>query len=170
MNLARYKEILLDGRTNLFAVLDGVSVPELPLKLHKSGLPNFCLLSGELTPDMVHAAPYVVQLTGADKFSEFVFNEGFGKHWGIFAQTRFSMTEVRKHFRALLTVYTEAGEPMLFRFYDPRVLAKFLPTCNGGELVTLFGNIDALYAESVANKSITKFTVDSGRLQQTQLN
>lgn len=170
MEASRLKDVLFDGRTNLFAVLDGVAVPDLPLMLHASGLPNFCLLSGELTPDMVHAAPYVVQLTPDNKFADTVFQKSFGKNWGVFAQTRFSMTEMRKHFRALLTVYTEDGRPMLFRFYDPRVLAKFLPTCNGGELKTLFGNVDAFLAEDVAAKGLAKFQIVGGTLEKTLLN
>ncbi|HMJ07458.1 MAG TPA: DUF4123 domain-containing protein, partial [Pyrinomonadaceae bacterium] len=91
------KEVLLDGRTNVYAVLDGVRVPDLPGRLHRSGVPNFCLLAGDLAPAMVHAAPYVVQLTNDNSFSDWIFNESVGKHWGIFAQSLSSMTEMRKH-------------------------------------------------------------------------
>lgn len=160
---------MLDGRTNLFAVLDGVSVPDLPGRLHTSGLPNFCLLTGDLGPDMVHAAPYVVQLTTENDFSDWIFAESFGKHWGIFAQTLTSITEMRRHFRALLTVYSESGQPMLFRFYDPRVLNKFLPTCNGGELATIFGKVNALLAENAGSGKLVRSEVEAGKLKQTEL-
>lgn len=169
MEAARIKEILIGGRTNLFAVLDSVSVPDLPQRLYASGLPNFCLLAGELTPDVIHTAPYVVQLTSDNEFADWIFTESYGKHWGIFAQTLKSINEMRRHFRALLTVYDESGRPMLFRFYDPRVLRKFLPTCNGGELAALFGKIDFLYAEDEMNRSLLKFEIDSGNLKTTEV-
>jgi hypothetical protein len=35
-----------------------------------------------------------------------------------------------------------------FRYYDPRVLRAFLPTCNAGELKTLFGDVDQFFIES----------------------
>jgi hypothetical protein len=36
-------------------------------------------------------------------------------------------------------VRVEAGGTFLFRFYDPRVLRAYLPTCDAGELATVCG-------------------------------
>jgi len=46
---------------------------------------------------------------------------------------------MRQHFRRFITVHDESGKPLLFRYYDPRVLRTFLPTCNAKELAEIFG-------------------------------
>jgi hypothetical protein len=119
---------------------------------------------------VVYAAPYLVYLSPDSKFADWVFENAFGKHWGIFAQSRRSMVEMRRHFRALMQAYDERGNALKFRFYDPRVLSKFLPTCNGGELRTLFGEVEAFYTESQENDGLMRFRIDSGKLNSTLLN
>jgi hypothetical protein len=164
------RQALFDHQTQLYCVLDGMMVPDLPTRLYKNKVPNYCLLTGDLTPDLEHAAPYLVYLSPDSKFADWVFEESIGKHWGIFAQSPRSLAAMRNHFRALLQAYDERGNPVKFRYYDPRVLAKFLPTCNGGELKTLFGEVQALYAESESGKGLLRFTVENGTLKQGELN
>lgn len=161
------RNTLFSSYTQLYAVLDGVMVPDLPTRLYKGQVPNYCLLTGDLPDDMVYAAPYLVYLSPDSKFSDWVLEESFGKHWGIFAQSPRSMIEMRRHFRALMQAYDENGNPLKFRFYDPRVLSKFLPTCNGGELKTLFGEVQAFYAESEDGTDLVRYQVSDGKLVTT---
>jgi hypothetical protein len=98
-----------------------------------------CLVSGDLTPAMVHAAPYFVFLPPGSELTDWILTDGFGKNWGIFAHSHSRVVDVRAHLRNLLNVYTEEGNAMMFRYYDPRIFRKFLPTCNGGQLKALFG-------------------------------
>ncbi|MGI8813345.1 MAG: DUF4123 domain-containing protein [Pyrinomonadaceae bacterium] len=163
------KQNLFISTTQLYCVLDGVMVPQLPTKLYKERVPNYCLIPGDLTPDMVYAAPYLVYLSPDSKFADLVFEQAIGKHWGIFVQTRRSMMEMRRHFRALLQTYDERGNPMRFRFYDPRVLGKFLPTCNACELTTLFGDVEAFYSESADGKGFMRYSLDNGNLEAKEL-
>ncbi|MEZ4455202.1 MAG: DUF4123 domain-containing protein [Gemmatimonadales bacterium] len=51
---------------------------------------------------------------------------------------------LRTHFRRFLMVATEAGQTLYFRFYDPRVLRIFLPTCDAEQLATFFGPVDGV--------------------------
>ena len=76
---------------------------------------------------------------------------------------------MRKHFRALVTVHDEAGTPMIFRFYDPRVVHKFLPTCNTGELKTFFGKVDAFFAETPDGKGFSRFVIENNMLRENKL-
>jgi hypothetical protein len=170
MDEQQLKQYLFSNRTQLYCVLDGVMVPDLPNRLYKGQVPNYCLLTGDLTPDLVYAAPYLVYLSPDSKFADWVFAESLGKHWGIFVQSRRSMIEMRRHFRALLQTYDERGNPMKFRFYDPRVLGKFLPTCNGGELKTLFGEVEAFYTEAEDGDGLLRFRIENGKLNATILN
>lgn len=158
---------LFSGTTRLYAILDGVLVPDLPNRLYEGQVPNHCLFPGELPPDLVYAAPYLVYMSPDSKFSDWVLEESIGKHWGIFVHSRRSMIEMRRHFLALGQAYDERGNPMKFRYYDPRVLIKFLPTCNGGELKTLFGDTDAIFADDSEAGGIVRFRVLDGKLETT---
>ncbi len=168
MEREKLKQHLFTEGTRLFCILDGASVPQLPMQLYKMQATNECLFKGDLEPDMLYVAPFVVHLPPEDKFTEWVFSEGFGKHWGIFVQSRRSMNEMRRHFRSLVNVYDEDARSLIFRFYDPRVLNKFLPTCDAAQLRQFFGDMDAFYAEDGPN--LIRFRLDKGRLETKELN
>jgi hypothetical protein len=170
MDEKKLRQFLFSDASRLYAVLDGVMVPGLPKRLYEGQVPNYCLLTGDLTPDLIFAAPYLVILTPDSKFADWVLSESRGKHWGIFAQSLRSMIEMRRHFQSLMQVYDERGNPMTFRFYDPRVLSKYLPTCNGGELRTVFGEVQTFYTESEDGKDLLRFRIEDGKLATTRLN
>ena len=170
MTKEELQQHLFTGRTHVFAILDGASIDDLRQRLFETSPPNFCLFRGELEPDVAETAPYLVGLSVGTPFTDWLLGECFGKHWGIFAQSRRSMTDMRTHFRELVTVHDESGKPMIFRFYDPRVLNKFLPTCNGGELVTLFGKVDAFFAEADDGKAMSSYTLENNALSKRELN
>lgn len=147
-----------------YVILDGASVPDLPVKLYELKPPNYCLYRGELEPDMTYVAPYLVHVLPDSPFAKWLLKECWGKHWGIFMQSAVSLVGMRKHFRSLLIVNDAAGNPMLFRFYDPRVLLSFLPTCNDIELKRFFGRINFYYAESDDANSLRRFHLSENQL------
>lgn len=164
------QQLLFTGQTHVFAVLDGASIKGLRTRLYETSPPHYCLFRGELEPDVAEMAPYLVGLIPGSPFTDWVLSESFGKHWGIFAQSRQSITEMRRHFRALIMVHDESGKPMIFRYYDPRVFKEFLPTCNAGELKTFFGKVDVFFAESADGKGMSGFKLEGNELKQTQSN
>lgn len=169
MDQNKFRDTLLSYRTRTYCVLDGASVPDLPKRLYEFDPPNYSLMPGELTPDMVHVAPYVVIMAPDGDFTKWILENGFGKNWGIFVQTRFSITEMRKHFRGLFTVHDETGKPMMFRFYDPRVIRKFLPTCDGDQVQTFFGKIDKFFVESGEGETLIAYSQENGALKETEI-
>ena len=170
MDSAELQQQLFTGRTHVYALLDGASIDGLRNRLHEMRPPNYCLFPGELEPDVAETAPYLVGLIAGTPFSDWVLKEHFGKHWGIFAQSRQSMTEMRKHFRALVKVHTESGKSLIFRFYDPRVFRRFVPTCNAGELATFFGSVDAFFVEEANGSGMSRFVLENKTLKETKLN
>lgn len=154
---------------NVFAVLDGASVPGLLDKLY--GLsPNFCcLFRGELEPDMAEVAPYLAQLERDSEFTNWIINQGWGKHWGIFASTDADFRRMRSHFRAFLIVYDETGRPLRFRYYDPRVLRMYLPTCNAKELVTVFGPVTSYLVEDANPNALLSLQAAAGGVRQKRI-
>jgi Domain of unknown function (DUF4123) len=144
----RVKELLFaGGGFGVFAVLDGASVSGLRVKLHQVQPEHVCLYRGELEPDMAEVAPYLVRLERKAEFTEWVLTQGWGKHWGIFACTQADLQAMRQHFRRFLIVHDESGKPLYFRFYDPRVLRTYLPTCNASELAAIFGPVESYVLE-----------------------
>ena len=164
MDKQKLKDLLLINRMFLYSVLDGAAVPDLPVRLYESQLPNYCLFRGELSPDVVHMAPYVVALLPGNNFTDWILEESFGKNWGIFAHCRHSMNEMRKHFRSIFQVHDEDGNPLLFRFYDPRVFRSFIPTCEMNETIELFGKIDTYFAEAEDKPQMLSYRISDDRV------
>jgi hypothetical protein len=170
MDLERIRQNVFSANTRLYCVLDGVMVQDLPIKLREAQVPHHCILTGDLTPDVVHAAPYLAYLSPDSKFADWVLSEAFGKSWGIFFRSHRSMLEMRRHFRALHQAFDEHGNPLKFRYYDPRVLRAFLPTCNAGELKTLFGDVEQFFIETKEVGGIERYRLSDGNLDIKQLN
>ncbi|MBK8962552.1 MAG: DUF4123 domain-containing protein [Candidatus Competibacteraceae bacterium] len=127
--------------TTVYAVLDGASVPELPQTLERFEVEAECLFRGEQNLEMAQVAPYLVRLPPDAAFTEWLLREGWGKHWGIFILSKADLRELRMHLRTFLKVYGPDLKPLYFRYYDPRVLRVYLPTCNARELQTVFGPV-----------------------------
>lgn len=158
-------EIFAEG-VSTYAVLDGASVPDLRNLLHSLKPRHECLYLGELTDDVAEVAPYLVQLELETPFTKVVLEQGWGKHWGIFAASESGIRDLRQHFRRYLTVYDQDGKAMLFRYYDPRVLRVFLPTCNAEEIGKLFGPVKTFFAEAEKPGTLLRFEQNAGQLVQ----
>jgi hypothetical protein len=163
------KKYLFRSDKYTYAVLDGAAVPDLPVKLFEMKPRNVCLYRGELPPDLVYVAPYLVHLFPEQEFTNWLLSNCWGKNWGIFAQSGITLVNMRTHFRSLLTVYDETGKPLLFRFYDPRVFLQYLPTCNGGELQTLFGKVSYYFAETRNAENLNRYQFSNTELKKTSL-
>lgn len=133
------EELFLERDINVYAILDGASIPNLLDKLYDLSPLFCCLFRGELAPDMAEVAPYLVKLEPRSEFTNWLIGQGWGNHWGIFVLSEADFRAMRRHFRTFLIVYDDTGRPLRFRYYDPRVLRLYLPTCNAGELKTVFG-------------------------------
>ena len=165
----KLEEYLFRKDTHTYAVLDGASVPDLPVKLYELQAVNVCLYRGELPDDLVYVAPYLVHLARGTLFTDWLLTECWGKHWGIFAQSPLSLTGMRKHFRLLLTVDDENGKPLLFRYYDPRVLLPFLMTCRAEELEIVFADVRYYFAELPDAFQISRFNFTNNKLNEVKL-
>ena len=161
---ALYPQLFTPGeQVNTYAVLDGASIPDLLDHLYGNPRPEFiCLYRGELEPDMAEVAPYLVLLKPNTPFTDWVLGEGWGRHWGIFATSKVDMAAMRKHFRTFLMVKDPDGKSIYFRYYDPRVLRIYLPTCNAQEIEAVFGPIHAYLLEDEAPAILLRFPKSAG--------
>jgi hypothetical protein len=153
----------------VYVVLDGASAPHLPQMLARLEVESVCLFRGELAPDVAQMAPYLAVFKPDTPFAEWLLQEGWGKHWGIFALSKADFRTMRKHFRTFLKVYGPDLKPLYFRYYDPRVLRTYLPTCNKQELRTIFGPVIRYIVEDEDPVALLKFQPDGEQVKREQI-
>ena len=142
----------------LFAVLDATRDPLRILGLLRSAGEEYQSLYEGMQGKMLEAyAPYLVRLPGDSRLLEALIAHGWGKHWSIFVVSAADFKTLRKHFRTFLMVNSPEGERLYFRYYDPRVLRVYLPTCNAEETNFVFGPIAAYLCEAEARDSLLVF-------------
>jgi hypothetical protein len=164
-----FEGLLTDEGEELCALLDGASVPGLLERLDADrSLEVECLFHGKLEPDMAEVAPYLVKLSLESEFTEWLVGTGWGHHWGSFVTSRQSFRRLRNHLRALTLIYRRDGTPLYFRYYDPRVLRIFLPTCSAAQLKQMFGPVDAFLAESEAGDAVSIYRLAGEELSSVQ--
>lgn len=142
---------------NIWAIVDTAQDQKVYWTLTNSFLNYSCLFAGRLPPALEMAAPYLVQLDPDDKFTHFLA-DNMGRNLGIFLQCDTSLKELRKHLRTFLTVKNIHGVRMLFRYYDPRVMRVYLPTCTSTELDAVFGPIKSIWTEGGNYGEMTQFS------------
>jgi len=154
-----------DGEAmHTFVILDGAVIPTLLDRLYGERPEFICLYRGELEPDIAEVAPYLVRLEPDTAFTDWVLGRGWGHHWGIFALARPGLKVMRTHFRRFLKVKDPDGKQLLFRYYDPRVLRAYLPTCTAEELQALFGPVQRYCLEAQEVNVLLQYQHADGKL------
>lgn len=149
----------------VWAVLDGARDERIFPALQSSRLEHISLYAGKLPDVLKRAAPYLVELAVDYKFTRPLLDMAWGHGWGIFLRLK-DPQNLRHHLRSFLRVQDEAGRRLVFRYYDPRVLHAYLPTCEAAELKTVFGPIVSYVMEADHGRSLVEFTFDGRRLTQ----
>ena len=155
-----------DGDPTLatYTILDGAACEEL-LPMLEMHTPDYCCLyAGDLDDDVEEVAPYLVRLEADHPFTAWLLESIGHKPWGIFCKAPSTLRELRKHSRQFLIVKGPDGENLYFRFYDPRVLANFLPTCDAVQIRDMFGPV-AAFVSGMQNPSVQMYLQVDGKLQ-----
>jgi len=163
------QHLFSEPETGVFAVLDGASIEGLLDHLYDDEPDFVCLYRGRLAPDMAEVAPYLVELKPDEPFARWVLENCWGQHWGIFAISHEGLRTLRQHFRRFTVVQDPNGKYLYFRFYDPRVLRVFLPTCNEAELAEFFGPVLFYAAEDEDGARLVRFRRTPAGLQTEEL-
>lgn len=146
--------------SNVYAVIDGAATPELRFKLYDWQPQNCCLWSGKFEPDLEEVAPYLVTLQPACAFTDWLLAEGWHAHWNIFVETELDFKACRKHLRKFLQAKAPSGDTLIFRFYDPRVMALFAPNSDAHQAAQFYDNINAISYRQKNNLTRSYFSVD----------
>lgn len=152
------------GSRSVWMILDGACDRRIYSDLLNSHLVYSCLYSGTLPYELEVAAPYLVQLEHDDKSTRRLIERAWGESWGVFLRCDARMERLRRHLRTMLVVKTWRGERLVFRYYDPRVLRVYLPTCTQEELKTVFGPIEQFFTEGESASTLNSFEFTRGKL------
>ena len=152
-------------------LLDGARDPEISRLVRFGSLEYTCLFGGRLHPRLAAAAPYLVHLAAGSPGTNRLLRQGWGKAWAIFtvAPADVTLVQQRLHLKKLLRVQDEDGAVLAFRYYDPRVLNVYLPTCTADECRTVFGPLDALFSESEQGAALIGYRIDDGALHTEEI-
>jgi hypothetical protein len=149
----------------LWAVLDGAHDDRISHWVRTGDMPWACLWAGEIPRELTEVAPHAVRLQDGGDGSVRLMEHGWGRTWGIYMASRAPLADLRRHLRRYLRVQTEDGQKrMLFRFYDPRVLRRYLPTCTPRELEQFFGPAEAFFLETPEADGFEVWTLQNRKL------
>lgn len=153
-----------------YVALDAAGIPGLLDRLHTPSAPHGqCLYSGALDAEMAAVAPYLVELPRAGAFLDWLLS-GWGRHWGVYVRVpeALDFAALRRHLRRLNLVYGPRGEPLLFRWYDPRVLGLVAPTLEAAQLQALFGPVHSFVIEGDSAAQARVLELAGGKLVDTR--
>lgn len=146
-----------------FLLIDAISASHFVDEVEVLGTKNESFYKGDKEENR-KASPYFFELNEGSPFAQWYFRHGWGQGWGVPLLSDASFEEVYRHFRKFLMVKTEEGEKLYFRFYDPRVLRIFLPTCDAAQLAEFFGPVKMFFCEDEDPQFALGFSLVEGRL------
>jgi hypothetical protein len=155
----------------VYAILDGARDAKIEPLVRLGRRDYECLYSGKLAPRLQAAAPYLVHLSREGKLTRDLLESGWGQSWGLYAiaPNDSGLQQLRRHFRDFLRVQDEEGKKLVFRYYDPRVLRVYLPTCTPEETKRFFGPVIRYVLEGPSGQSLLEFSRDpAGGLKLTE--
>jgi hypothetical protein len=162
--LAWMRRIVAEDRArHIYMLADGARDERVVAELDASGLPVRCLFDGKLHPALAAAAPYIVELDVDAPATLGLLSRAWGQAWGLFVTASVPLEALRRHFRRFLRVADEGGRQLLFRYYDPRVLRVYLPTCTVTELEVVFGPVASFLVEDDDGRAL-RFSRAAGEL------
>jgi hypothetical protein len=124
---------------SLYALLDACDEPRVPQQARALGARAFSLYQDTPDADLWAIGPYLAWVDSATL--EWIQSSLWGAPWGIFAISAAGLDALGNHFRKFVHVRSPENEDWYFRFYDPRVIGGFLPTCDASGLAGFFGPI-----------------------------
>ncbi len=115
---------------------------------------------------LADVAPYVLCLAPDTKAHHDVVQTCWGCSSGVFLRSDANLEELSKHFRHFLLVKTEDGRKLYFRFYDPRVLRVFLPSCTAQQAIEFFGPVHFFLVEDEDPNRAIIFWLEKAQLRR----
>lgn len=142
----------LDEAVMTYALVDAARDERIYPALLKADCPWLCIYRGDAAVTMAEVAPYLVTLQPRARFTWWLLDNGWAHSWAVFLHAIVGPDRLQAHFRRLTMAQLPDGKKVYFRFYDPRVLRIYLPTCTPAELETVFGPVERFVMEDDEGK------------------
>ena len=143
-----------------YVILDAARLDEKMEEATKLNSYSLPLLNAKEEVYVQKLSAFLFSFQSVGDFANLIVKEGWGQSWGIYVSTNMSLSDLREHLSKNKYAKTEAGEIMYFRFYDPRVLRIFLPTCDLEQLREFFGPIRQFIVEDEDSQFALIFSLD----------
>ncbi len=143
----------------LFGLLDSAR-EETILAALVDGVDCESLYRGTKNEKHFGKAPFLVHFAPGCKLFYQLVSRGWGDSWGVVFASREPFGNLLEHFQRFVLARRQFGEDQdvfFFRFYDPRVLRAYLPTCTESEIGLLFGPVRRFYVESEGGDAVLVF-------------
>ena len=117
-----------------------------------------CMFGGEVAPEVMAVAPFIVRLDPGRPFTKALQTQGWTDHWGITCHAAASLIDTRRMLRRNLEAMTPSGQNLLFRFYDPRVFVPFIEVATPADLDPWFDPVDMYWARNAKTGATMKYS------------
>ncbi len=152
-----------------YLLLDAARMAGLISEAQTRNPANDSLYRGTRDEGLAAVAPYLFKYVPQQTFANWYLKQGWGRSWGVLMKSSRSLEDLARHFRNFLLVKTETGQSLYFRFYDPRVIRIFLPTCDVGQLREFFGPVDYFLVEDEDPDFVLRFWHENGVLRTQRI-
>ncbi|WP_250654936.1 DUF4123 domain-containing protein [Alkalimarinus coralli] len=174
-----YEKLWPDHGENTYAFLDAASHQALPAKIWEleKEPQAISLFFQSSAAELSEQAPYIVKLEKESSLTNWILGSWQKQPVGFFFTSSLSLDALFILYRARVCVVDDDGKPMLFRFYDPRVMLAYLqyaPEQSVEQLVypisrlmiwDYYNEEIALY-EQVSNADLTDTMMTTRRFEQ----
>jgi hypothetical protein len=152
-----------------YILLDAARMGDVIEKAKEINTEYDSLYRGRSEESLASVAPYIFLFRQNTDFGTWYMDEGWGDAWGILIKSILPMPDLHRHFRKFLIVGTEDNQELYFRFYDPRVLRIFLPTCDQQQLREFFGPIEYFIMEDEDPAFAIRCWLENGHLRSIKV-
>lgn len=145
----------------IFALADGSKDDDIYGHLLFPGAEHLALIDDEVFGYQVSAPPFLIELSEEeedfwDSFTDYLITEQLNNQTCIFLQSQFDLDTLHKQLQSY--VYPFGGMKKIFRFYDPVVLAEWLPSLNSEEVESLFSLVQAFWYKQPNEDTLVQVT------------
>ncbi|MEZ5083029.1 MAG: DUF4123 domain-containing protein [Bacteroidales bacterium] len=136
------------GDYKLYGIIDSARNEEVFRYLITGNVEYKSLFEGTLDVQSFGVSGFLVECIKESPLFTWMTSEAWGENCCIFFTSKSNFEDLFTHFQQFNRVYLEDEKVVLFRYYDPRVLRTYLPSCSLNEIDLFFGDVQAFYAES----------------------
>lgn len=126
-----------------------------------------CLFTGDMATELADVAPYLARIKEYGEAAESAAEHLLRQEVGMLvvpgtngSGQEISFSELHRHLRKFNVVYDPDGNPLMFRYYDSRVILEVLSVLEPDQLEGFFGPIDSLVVMEGGSKALRCYRQD----------